>query len=123
MCFGEFRPWVGAEFVGQRAASVLERREGVGRAPDGVQRAHELCPRTFPQRMLGDEFVQLGQDFFGAPQSQPRFDVVACRVRAKFVQAYGLSGRLVEIGESRTAPESERFGQDVGRLRVLPGCQ
>ena len=58
------------ELLGERAPSLVVEAQSVRLSAGAVQREHELTARPLPQRVLGDETLQLGNDVSVATESQ-----------------------------------------------------
>ena len=93
-------------------------------AAGAVQRAHELAPEPFPQRVFDDECFELADELGTLPQLEFVVDAVFDRAGAQFVEPHPLGpGELGirEVGECRPAPERERVAEHARRARRIIG--
>lgn len=125
MRLGEVWTRVRAEFVGERAAGVLERGQCLGGPASRVQGPHQLGTRPLTQRVLGDSGAQLVEDVGGAAERDLRVDPVGGRLGPQFGQPGGLDlyrRYRRDIGERRSAPQRERLAEQVaGPRRIALG--
>ena len=110
---------VDAELVGQQIADppVGGQRVGLPAAP--VQRQHELAVQLLPQRMPGDQLLQLGGDRVVPAERQVRVDPGLDRDQPQLLQPGRLrpGERVVgQVGEYPAAPQAQRLAQHPGGL-------
>ena len=108
MQFAQLRAGLQARVLDQGVASGRERGERLGLAPCPVQLQHSLGVQALPQRVLGDQPLQLSEDL--AARGHVGVDRELGRPQAQLVQAPDLGRR-------------ERLGRDVGQRRSAPDRQ
>jgi hypothetical protein len=121
---GQLGGGVGAELLGERPPAVLEHGQGLGLPAAGVQRPHQLSAQPLPQRVRGDQLLQLRDQGGVAAERQLRLDPVLDGADAQLLQADRLrpgEGQVLEVGERRPAPQVERLAQQPGGARCLAG--
>jgi hypothetical protein len=114
-------PGIDAELTGEQVADppVGGQRAGLPAAP--VQRQHELAVQPFPQRMLGDQLLQLGGQRVVPAQRQVRVDPGLDRGQPQLLQASCLrpDERVVgQVGQHPAPPQAQRLAQRPGGLGV-----
>jgi len=102
----------------------MESLQGIGLPVRPVQRQHQLAPQPLPERVLGQQPLQL-PDQRGMPcQRQIGLDPVLQRGQAQRLPPGALrfqGGHLTEVGQQRSPPPPKRRSQQVGcRVRVAP---
>jgi hypothetical protein len=113
-----------AELVDQRAPRAAVGVERVRLAAAAVEREHQRAPQPLPERLGGDQLLQLGEQLAVPAEREVGLEPVLDRGRPQLGEpARGRLGeRLVgEVGERSAAPEPERVAQDRGRALGLPG--
>ena len=91
-------------------------------ATGAVEREHQQLTSPFPQRVLADEGLELGDDVRVTAQLDVRRDPLLVRDEAQLVQPADLGLRPVverELGERRPAPERE--GAEEQRAALVRG--
>lgn len=113
-----------AEVFGQPGTSSLERGQRVRLASGAVEGEHELGVEPLSVRVEGDGALELGNDLAVLAEDEP------CLCQAlEGGQAVALQSarrdrrerRILDVGESRSAPQSQRGGKEPrGGWRVGP---
>jgi hypothetical protein len=115
---------VHAERGGERLAGVLEHAERVGLTARRVQRAHELAAQPLPQRMLGGQLLDLGNELGATAECQVGVDPVLGRGQPQLGEpgdrARG-ERRVGHVGQGRSAPQPQRITEQVGRGGLVSG--
>ena len=101
----------------EHAARFLVGGEGVGLAPRPVEREHELSAKALPQRIAGDERLQLGDELGMSPELEVGVDALLDGGEPCLLEAddLGLREWLVgEIRERAAPPEGKRLVEQLG---------
>ena len=109
------------ELVRQLAPGHPVASQRLGLAAGAVEREHQLAAQALPQRMLGDERLELADELGVTAERQVGVDPLLERRQPQLLQPrdLGLGERLVgEVGERRPAPQRERLAQ----LRAAAVC-
>ena len=116
------RAGVDAQLVGEGGAGATERGQRVGLPVRAVQGEDEQPPAFLPQRVLGDEALDLGHEpcRLAAAEAglEPLLPGEVAQARQPGALAVG-PGLTDVVGERRTSPERQRAVEDA--LRVLRG--
>ncbi len=92
-------------------------------APASVQSKHELAPEPLPQRVLGDEALQLDGGGSVLPQRQVGLDAILDRGEAKLGELHHRlpqRGCLVRhVAQGGAVPQRQRLGETVSRARRI----
>ena len=119
---GQVRRRIDAELVGQDLAGALERGQGVALAARPVERDHQLAPHALSQRVMAEQRFGVADRSRMFAAGQEGFEPVFLGHQPELVEPRGLTGQrgfVGEVGERRTAPQTERLLQDRdGRRRV-----
>ena len=109
------------------APAPLVEVEGVGLAALAVHGEHRECAEPLPQRVGGDEPVELAGQAGGAAGPQEGLGAVLGRRQPRLLEAADLVlGELVvrHVGQGRAAPQGEGLVEDVrgaGGVVARPG--
>ena len=112
-------PGVDAERVGERVAGAAQGREGVALALRAVEGEGQQPPALLPERLFGDERLELGDEQRGLAEVQPRAEQALAGDRAQPGQARDLRlrPRLVGVlGVRGPAPQVQRAVERVDGL-------
>jgi hypothetical protein len=110
------------ELVDEHPPRGLVGLERLGLPAGAVEREHQLAAETLPERVLGDERLELAHKLGARTLGEPSVDQVFERGGVQLVEATGFVGgeRLErEVRERRAAPERERPAQLLNPL--FPG--
>ena len=110
-----------SELVDEAAARLLVELERLGLPPRAVERDHELAAQALPQRMLGDERLELSDEVGSPPQGEPGLEALLEGRQAQLLEPVDLvlrEGLVDEVGERGALPERQRLLQAAkGRVR------
>jgi len=115
----ELRAGLEPELPVEQGAGVAVEIKRLGLPSGAVEREHQLTARTFPQRLLVDQLLELRPDPNLLPEREPGVDPVGRRLAALALKPpHRLLGELVvpEVRERGPPPEIER-----GREQPLRG--
>jgi hypothetical protein len=87
-----------------------------------VEREHQLAAQSFLQRVLRDEYLQLGDQRFVTAELQVGLDTLGQRRHPELVQPLDVCARELfvgEVGERWPVPERERRAQGRRRARGI----
>ena len=99
---------VEAELLGERCPALLEHAQRVGLPARPVQREHQLAPQSLPQRMVGDEHLEIADESLVMGERQLRVDPLLDEGEPHLLQAsdVGLGELLVgEVRQRWAAPQ------------------
>ena len=111
-----------AQAADERVARVPVGGERLGLAAGAVQREHVLAPEALPERLGGDEGLELADQLRVAAEGEVGLDPLLERVQTELLEPCDLALDellVTEIGERRAAPEPERVAQAGGRQRSV----
>ena len=111
-------PGLDAELVDERPARGLVRLERLGLAAAAVQRKHQPAVHALPERLLGDEHLELAHDVGVVAGGEIGVKPPLDRDEPQLLQPgeRALGERLVgEVGQRRPSPQRERLAQRLGR--------
>ena len=103
-----------SQLLRELAAGLAVGVERLGLPAGAVEREHQLAAQALPQRMLGDERLELADQLGVAAAGQIGVDPLLERRQPQLLETgdLGLRERLVgEVGERRPAPKRERLAQ------------
>ena len=116
---------IDAELSGDRLTGLPVCVERFGVAARAVQGLHEQQPQAFPERMIGQQPAQLGDDLSVTAAGQLGLDPQLRSVEAELGQPPGLGfhqHRLRDVSQRGAVPQGERLGEQAGRpLRFTGG--
>ncbi len=103
------------ELVREAPPRVLVDRERIGGTPGLVEHEHQLTREAFPERVLRDEPLELGDESRAVSQPELGFDARLDRKKPALLEplCLGRRERLVEqVGERVAPPEGETLAQE-----------
>ena len=116
-----------AELLAQHRATLPVHLERVRLAAGPVESDHELPPELLPERVVGDERLQLGHELGVVTEFQLGLDPLFGGGKAQLLQSgdLELSPLLVlELLERTSPPQRKRPPEGVDRfVRLLLGCE
>ena len=104
----------------RHAARVPVGGERLGLPARAVQREHELAAQALPQRMLGDEGLELADHVLGPAERDVGVDPVRDAGEPEVLETgdLGLGEELAShVGEGGASPDRERSAQRLDRRR------
>ena len=106
------------ELLGERPPECLVAGERLGVPARPVEGEHVLGAKTFAERMLGDQRLELADHVAMVPERELGLDPQLDRGEAKLLEPRALvpGERLRELGQRLAAPERERAAQQLARL-------
>jgi hypothetical protein len=111
----QLRGGVDAGLVGQRPAGLVEGVQRLDLAPGSVQGEHLQPTQVLPERVLGDELVQLRKKSLLGAGLEVGLDPTLDDGEPRLLQAANLEAqrrRLGEVTVRAAPPERERLAQD-----------
>ena len=114
---------VDPELLDQHPARLLVDLERLRLTARPIERQHQLAAQALPERVLGNERLELADELGVAAEREVRFDPPLERPEEQLLEACDLPlGELQrELAQRRPAPEGERLPQparSVGRLAM-----
>src|SRR6185437_1129452 len=106
-----------AELVGEQAAGLAVDVERLGLTSRAVQGEHQEASQPLPERMLGDEGLQLGDDRPLKAAAEVGLEAIFERLQTQFLETLGLAAkrRRLQPGECGPAPERESVAKEGRR--------
>ncbi len=104
-----------AELVHQQVPGGAVRRKSIGLTTGTVEGEHLQATHPLPERVLGDELVELGNQSLLPARLEVGLDARFERGQPQFFQGGdgALGKRMVsEVSECRPAPDCQRFGEE-----------
>src|SRR5207244_2519456 len=102
------------QLVDERATRLLVRLERLCLAAGAVEGEHQLSARPLPERILGDERLQLRHELRVQAERELRLEPLLERRHAQLLEPGNLilgEAFVAEVGERRPAEEAERLAQ------------
>jgi hypothetical protein len=116
---------VDPELVDERTPPSLVDAERLGLPAAAVEREHQLPAQALPQRMSGDEVLELTRHLRVAAEREVGLEPLLAEVETELLEPRDLLLReslVGHVGERRATPEGQRRRQRLGRLDGLtPG--
>ena len=115
-----------AELVDQQTTGSLVGTQRVGLAAPAVESEDQLSVEPLVKRVVGDQVAQGGDRLSVVSRVQPGVGETLVRGEHQFIQAAsGSSGEpeVIQVGERRTAQESERGTEVRGSQRLIAGLR
>ena len=116
----ELRPGLEPELPGEQAPAVTVGLERLALSTAAVEGQHRLPAQALPQRVRGDEGVELPADLAVTAEAEQRLEPVLRRREPHVIEAADLIACEVlecELGQRRATPDRERLVEDARRLR------
>ena len=113
-----------AELLDQDLASLVVDAKRLRLTTRPVEGDHQLCAQALPQRMLGDERLQLGDEVGVAAELELGLDSILRRGRPQLLEPGRLCPRVRDVGavgERRPTPKTECLAEGHRRLCRLAG--
>ena len=110
----ERTPRLDPQLVDECVPAVSVRRERLGLPARAVERQHQLLSRPLPQRMVGDEGLELTDELAVPPGGEVCVDPLLEAAQVELFQSGDLAlgeVRIGELGQGRPAPELERLAR------------
>src|SRR5205823_7578451 len=103
------------EVLGAQAAGRAVDVEGVGLPSRAVEREHQEGSPPLPDRMFGDERLQLGDHLALVAAAEVGLETILECLEAQLVQALGLAAKRLggQAGEGGAAPEGEGVPEEL----------
>ena len=111
------RPRLDAKLLDQRRPRRLVGGQRLRLPPRPVEGEHQLAAEPFPQRVLGDQALELGDELRTLAALEIGVDPPLLRRETELLEPRGLfarEGLKCEIGERRPAPQRERIVKRLG---------
>ena len=122
----QLRARVQTGLLGQDLAGTLVGGQRLGLPASAIEGAHQQRLRPLPQRLLGDQRLQLPHQPGMLTQGQLRRDAILQRAQAQLLKTSRVGDRErlpSDVGQRRTPPQVEPTAERDDRLPVPPGDQ
>src|SRR5581483_12332134 len=114
------------ELPGERTPRLLVGGEGLRLPAGAVEREHVAAPQPLPQRLAGDERLELAGEVLVPPEREVGVEPPLERVQAQLLEPRALRRRERlgrELRERRPAPQLERGPEARRGLPGAPGVE
>jgi hypothetical protein len=111
------------ELLGQHISRLPVALQRVGLAARAVEREHQLCPQPFPQRMLGDECLELADDHVVTSEGKVGVEPLLHDREPQLLESADLRLRerlICAVGEGRPTPNRKGRSKQLGGLSRTP---